>query len=47
MTQAIGRAIDALRAKDRLPAAARHLENAIKTGLFMSYEPEQELPWQL
>ena len=47
MTQAIGRTIDSLRAEDKLPAAARHLENAIKTGLFMSYEPEEELAWNL
>ena len=47
MTQAIGRTIDSLKADDKLPAAAKHLENAIKTGLFMSYEPEEELPWTL
>lgn len=47
MTQAIGRTIDSLRAEDKLPAAAQHLENAIKTGLSMSYEPEEELPWTL
>jgi len=47
MTQAIGRTIDSLGASDKLPAAARHLQNAIKTGLFMSYEPEKELPWSL
>jgi len=45
MTQAIGRTIDWLR--DELPAAAQHLDNAIKTGLFMAYEPEEELPWNL
>lgn len=47
MTQAIGRTISSLREKDKLPAAARHLGNAIKTGLFMSYDPEEEVDWHL
>ncbi len=47
ITQAIGRTIESLGKSDKLPAAAQHLENAIRTGLFMSYEPEEELPWVL
>jgi ElaB/YqjD/DUF883 family membrane-anchored ribosome-binding protein len=47
MTQAIGRVQDSLGAEGKLPAAAQHLRNAIKTGLFMSYEPEEELHWSL
>ncbi|MCC6581536.1 MAG: hypothetical protein IT440_13960 [Phycisphaeraceae bacterium] len=47
ITQAIGRTLDSLGADDKLPAAAQHLRNAIKTGLFMSYEPEEEWPWAL
>ncbi len=47
MTQAIGRVLDSLGAEGKLPAAAQHLRNAIKTGLFMSYEPEEELHWSL
>jgi len=47
MTQAIGRVIKSLAPEDKLPAAAQHLDNAIKTGLFMSYEPEEDLHWNL
>jgi hypothetical protein len=47
MSQAIGRVINSLAANDKIPAAAQHLRNAIKTGLFMSYEPEEELHWTL
>jgi hypothetical protein len=47
VTQAIRRVIKSLSCEDKLPAAARHLDNAIKTGLFMSYEPEVELAWSL
>ncbi len=43
--QAIDRVIDRLR--DTLPAAARHFDDAIHTGLFLSYEPQQQLPWAL
>ncbi len=45
MTQAIRRVIKSLAAQDKLPAAAKHLKNSIRTGLFMSYEPEEELDW--
>jgi len=45
ITQAIGRTIGWVR--EDLPAAARHLDNAVKTSLFISYEPEEELPWIL
>lgn len=45
VTQAIGRAVGWIRAD--LPTAAAHLDNAIKTGLFVSYEPEQEVGWEL
>ncbi|MEX0641133.1 MAG: hypothetical protein WD468_00450 [Pirellulales bacterium] len=47
MTQAIGRVIDSLAADDKIPAAALHLKNALRTGRFMSYEPEEEIPWNL
>lgn len=47
ITQAIGRVIKTLDDDKMLPAAARHLDNAVKTGLFMSYEPEEDLPWCL
>jgi tetratricopeptide (TPR) repeat protein len=29
------------------PALARHLENAIHTGTFCSYQPDRPLPWKL
>jgi hypothetical protein len=43
--QAIDRTLAAIR--KRLPAAARHLDNAIRTGRSISYEPEEDLPWTL
>jgi hypothetical protein len=43
--QAISRTTKAME-KD-LPACARHLDNAIRTGRFISYEPEEDLPWAL
>ncbi len=47
MSQAIDRTISALKAPEMLPDAAQHLENAVKTGLFMSYEPEEPPDWSL
>lgn len=43
--QAIRRTIRAL--EQHLPDAARHLDGAVRTGLFVSYEPEEDLPWAL
>jgi hypothetical protein len=47
MSQAICRAIDALAHDDMLPDAALHLRNAITTGMYMSYSPEEDLLWSL
>jgi len=45
VSQAIGRAIGWLR--NELPVAAQHLDRAVRCGLFLSYEPEEEVPWNL
>jgi len=45
ITQAIGRVVKSLGEADKLPEASQHLSNALNTGLFMSYDPEEVLPW--
>jgi hypothetical protein len=47
VTMAVTRAIDTLAKPDYLPAAARHFQESIRTGLFMSYDPLVEVPWVL
>ena len=45
ITQAIQRTIGWI--GEDLSIAARHLTNSIRTGLFISYQPEEDLPWSL
>ena len=43
--QAIRRTISSL--EKHLPAAGRHLDSAVRTGRFVSYQPAEEVPWAL
>jgi len=47
VTQAIDRTLKQLGSKERLPKAARHLDNAIDRGSVMCYNHHEDLKWSL